>query len=244
MRNKATLLGFPVDLVDLKGALDIAREFLASGDMHHIITLNPEMIIFARRSSDLQQALMGADAYLPETAGVAWALGVKKLPGIDFMYELLKLASLEGYSVYFVGSKPGVADNAASEAARRYPELKVVGTHHGYFNEEEESLVAEIAMRDPDILLVGMGTVSQETFIHRHKEALGSRVIMGVGGSFDVLSGQIKRAPEFFRRSNLEWFYRLITQPRRLRRMACTLPHFVLLVLWERIKLRSDKATK
>ncbi len=237
MRRRVELLGFPVDLVDMGGALALAEEFLASGKPHRIVTLNPEMIILSRRNPELKEALEGADAYLPETAGVAWALRIKKLPGIDFMYELLRLASRKGYSVYFLGSEPGIAEKASEAAAARYAGLEVVGTHHGYFKSEEEGdLVAEISEADPDILLVGMGTVPQETFLHRHRSKLNARIAMGVGGSFDVLAGKVTRAPKIFRRANLEWLYRLITQPQRLGRMASTLPHFALYVLLDRAR--------
>lgn len=237
LRKKVDLLGFPVDLVDMRGALALAEEFLTSGEPHRIVTLNPEMIILSRRNQELKRALEGADAYLPETAGIAWALGIEKLPGIDFMNELLHLASRKGYSVYFLGSEPGIAEKAAESAVARYPGLKVAGTHHGYFGLEEESvLVEEISKANPDILLVGMGTVPQETFIHRHRSRLKPRIAMGVGGSFDVLSGKVNRAPESFRRAGFEWLYRLITQPQRLGRMASTLPHFAFYVLRDRLK--------
>ncbi|MHB0976690.1 MAG: WecB/TagA/CpsF family glycosyltransferase [Candidatus Aquicultorales bacterium] len=236
MHDKTTLLGYPVDLVDMDGALSLAGRFLAAGRAHHIITLNPEMIVLSRKNETLRLALSDADTYLPETAGVAWALGTKKLPGIDFMYELIALASAQGRSVYFLGAKEGIAERAAQEAARLHPGLKIAGARHGYFSiEEEDGIVSEINVRDPDILLVAMGTVPQETFIRRHKNRLKARIIMGVGGSFDVLSGNVVRAPEFFRRYNIEWFYRLITQPRRFWRMASTLPLFVVLVWKERL---------
>jgi len=121
-------------------------------------------------------------------------------------------------SVYLLGSRPGVASRAAERLVQRYPALIVAGSMHGYFTHNEEPrVVQQIQQAKPDVLLVGMGT-RQEKWIAANKQLLGARLLMGVGGSFDVISGSSRRAPRWMQRMHLEWFYRLLTQPWRWRR--------------------------
>ena len=137
------------------------------------------------------------------------------------------------YTAYFLGGMPGVAEVAAKEMMRKYPGLKVIGYHDGYFDEPEEiKLIMEIKRLSPDLLLVGLGAPRQEKWIYSNMRLLGAKVFIGVGGSFDVMAGNVKRAPEAFQKVGMEWFYRLMKQPSRLKRMT-RLPKFVVMALHE-----------
>src|SRR5262249_30683137 len=148
-------------------------------------------------------------------------------PGIDFMLEICKAAEAGGHSIYLLGSAPGVAEQAKEKLHDMYPGLKIVGTGHGFFKPSEEpSVIRRIHQKNPSRLFVVMGMPAQEKWIARHLTALGVPVVMGVGGSFDVLSGKLRRAPRWMRRVGIEWVYRFAQEPWRWRRIA-QLPVFM-----------------
>ena len=168
------------------------------------------------------------------TMSVVWALHlltgtrIQRVAGIDFMEALVARAAAEGRRVYFLGAKPEVLGKAVDVLEQRHPTLQVAGSHHGYFSREEEpDLVNEIRRSRPDIVFVGMGTPAKELWIDRHFQELDA-VCMGVGGSFDVVAGVVKRAPRWVQRAGLEWLYRLLQEPRRLwRRYLITTTIFI-----------------
>jgi N-acetylglucosaminyldiphosphoundecaprenol N-acetyl-beta-D-mannosaminyltransferase len=154
------------------------------------------------------------------------------IPGIDLMTEMCRLACDEERSIYLLGAQPGVAEKAAANLQAIFPGLKVAGTHDGYFSREheEQNVIAEIRDRAPSFLFVGMNVPWQEKWISRHLRALDVPIVMGVGGSFDVLSGQLRRAPLWMRRFGVEWVFRTLQQPWRLQRIK-DLPVFMWRVL-------------
>ena len=166
---------------------------------------------------------------IPESWGIHWAsrkLGAplaEFIPGIDMMLEICRLAADEGHSIYLLGSAPGVSQAAAEALQKRYPKLIVAGAGQGYFKSPEEaSVIAKIRQKKPALLFVGMGMPAQEKWIARNLAALGVPVVMGVGGSFDVLSGRLKRAPTWMRRLGIEWSYRLMKEPWRWKEAGLT----------------------
>ena len=174
---------------------------------------------------------------MPDGIGVVWAsryseiLLTERVAGYDLTQNIFSRIAGKNESVYFFGGAPGVASTAARQMKKVYPGLKIVGGHNGYFDaEEEKKIIADIKRLSPSILLVGLGAPKQEKWIYEHLEEVGAKVAIGVGGSFDVMAGNVKRAPKLFRKLGLEWFYRLITQPTRWRRMM-RLPKFALTVL-------------
>ena len=133
-------------------------------------------------------------------------------------------------TVYMFGGAPGVAEKAAEEMRKKYPGLKIVGIHDGYFDaKEEKNIIADIKEKKPSLLLVGLGSPKQEKWIYSNLRFTDAKLAIGIGGSFDVMSGNLKRAPEFFCKLGIEWLYRLIKQPTRFKRMM-RLPKFVLRV--------------
>jgi N-acetylglucosaminyldiphosphoundecaprenol N-acetyl-beta-D-mannosaminyltransferase len=191
------------------------------------------MIMAAEKDSALLAAFDAADLVIPDSAGVQWAARIKgqkisKIAGIDLMDTLCAQATERGWRVYFLGAAPGIAETAAHVLTKRYQGLQVAGIQHGYFTREtgEEAVIQSIATAKPDLLFVALSTPFQDGWIHKNLSRLGAKVVMGVGGSFDVLSGRLRRAPKWMRAAGLEWFFRLLQQPRRANRMF-RLPLFV-----------------
>lgn len=202
-----------------------------------VVTLNAEMLYRAQTDKTLKDLLNQADLVVPDGYGVVWAgrqLGCplpERVTGIDLMQALARRAAREKWRVYLLGAAPGVANAAATNLELKYPGLCVVGTQHGYFGPDEvETVIRKIRAVYPDLLFVALGSPKQEFFIWAHRQELGALVAIGVGGSFDVLSGRLRRAPLFFQRLHLEWFYRFIQEPYRWRRLI-VLPRFVLMVM-------------
>lgn len=234
--TRRSVLGVPVDAVTLAEALERAGACLAAAEPGRpalIFTPNPELIMQAQHDPELMEIAAAADLALPDGIGVVWALrrqGLKvagRVPGVEFMLSLLARADREGRSVFLLGARAGVVAAAAHQAEVRFPGLRVAGWADGYFGRAGEAeVVRRVAGSGADILLVGMGVPAQERFLHRHRTEFGPvRLAMGVGGSFDVLSGVVRRAPAAVRRVGLEWLWRLLSQPSRWRRQLA-LPQF------------------
>ena len=215
-----------------------------------VVTPNPEIVWLARRNEALKTAINNAGLVLADGVGItigARILGTPlrggRIPGIDFASALLDEISSFGGSVYLFGAKPGVAEEAANNLAQRYPGLKISGTADGYFT-DDLPIIESINAAQPDVLFVCLGSPKQELWMANNLHRLNTKICAGLGGSLDVFAGRVKRAPTFFRKTGLEWFYRLIREPRRITRMA-KLPLYILLVMWKRITGgRSSKGTR
>lgn len=235
---KESFLGIPADVVTIGEATERIRRMLAEDRPHFIASVNPEICMAARQDATLRAALLGADLGIPDGIGIVLASRLRRgrlrarVTGIDLMQELCAMAAKEGLGVYLFGAAAGVAEAAAASLARRYPGLRIAGTQHGYIAPEEEGEAAQkIAAAGAEMVFVGLGSPRQEYFVARHGAATGARVLVVVGGSFDVLSGRLRRAPASWQRLGLEWLYRLLQQPGRWRR-ALVLPRFLLAVLF------------
>jgi N-acetylglucosaminyldiphosphoundecaprenol N-acetyl-beta-D-mannosaminyltransferase len=241
------ILDIRVDKVDMMGALCVVDSFVQEGGFHHIVTLNAEIIYQAQFNQPLKDLINSADLVTPDGAGIVWAAGFlgepvpERVTGIDLMLEICKQARHNGWRIYLLGGSPGVADEAADKLRAQYPNINIVGTHHGYFKENEEAEVLEkVRKAEPDLIFVALGAPRQEFWIRAHKESLPVKVAIGVGGSFDVVSGRVKRAPVWMQKLKLEWLARLIKEPWRLKRML-SLPKFVLMVIRSKSELEAKK---
>lgn len=235
-----SLLGIRVTRLTNAEALECLERFIESGRPHLVVTADSSGVVVARRDEEFRRIVNSADLVTADSAGIVWAarrLGQplpERVSGCDLAERLCALAAQRGYSVFFYGAAPGVAEAAATNMQARYPGLRVAGTSHGFLSPpEQEALVERIRAARPDILLVALGIPRQEKWIHAHRERLGVPVMIGVGGSFDVFSGRVRRAPLWMQRHGLEWIYRLASNPRKLAKVA-TLPRFVWMVLRER----------
>jgi len=237
MNRKTHILGVPFDAVTMQEAVARAKKMLAEGGMHFICTPNPEIVMEAQKDRELMHILQEADMVVPDGIGVVWASKYseirlrERVAGYDLTQSLMaELAGTEE-TFYFFGGAPGVASAAARKMMKQYPGLKVVGVHNGYFDEKEEKrIIQDIKTKSPSILLVGLGAPKQEKWIYDNIRLVKPKIAIGVGGCFDVMAGNVKRAPKIFQKLGLEWFYRLITQPTRWKRML-RLPKFAFTVL-------------
>ncbi|MBP2653024.1 MAG: glycosyl transferase, WecB/TagA/CpsF family [Firmicutes bacterium] len=231
------VLGVRVDVVTMDKAVEILENFIAERVSRVVATANAEMIMATKGDSNLAQILEQADLVVPDGAGVVWAAryqGCKvpeRVAGYDLVQRLLAQAASHGYRVYFFGGAEGVADKACQAAKKQYPGLKLAGTRNGFFSAKDERLIIEeIRSTRPDILLVALGVPKQEKWLATHLKELNVPVSIGVGGTFDVMAGNMKRAPLWMQRLNLEWLFRLLMQPKRALRMMA-LPRFVIAVI-------------
>ena len=237
MRKLTHVLGVPFDAVTMEEAVARAKKLLTEEGQHIICTPNPEIVMEAQRDQELMNILHEADMVVPDGIGVVWASKyseirlTERVAGYDLGQNLMAELAATDETFYFFGGAPGVANTAARKMMKKYPGLKVVGVHNGYFDEKEEKrIIQDIKTKSPSILLVGLGAPKQEKWIYDNIRLTGAKVAIGVGGSFDVMAGNVKRAPKIFQKLGLEWFHRLITQPTRWKRMM-RLPKFALTVL-------------
>lgn len=235
------ILGIPIDRVDRQEALDIIDRFAKDGGCHHIVTANPEILDRASDDEALADLLRRADLITADGNGILLAarlLGTafpERVTGVELAEDLCRESGARKLSLYFLGGKPGIARDAAVRMRRLYPDVNIAGYWHGYFRTHEDNVLQDIRNAKPDILLVGLGAPLQDEFIAHHQCELNIPVAMGVGGSFDVLSGHVKRAPKLFQNLRLEWAYRIATDPARWLR-ALALPRFV----WKVLKSRQS----
>ncbi|MEN3000311.1 MAG: WecB/TagA/CpsF family glycosyltransferase [Armatimonadota bacterium] len=227
-----TILGVRVHRVGMQDALRCIEQWIAERVPRLVITADANALMLAQQDGEFRTLLQQADLVTPDGAGLLWAarrLGQQfpeRVPGVELVAQLARLSHERGYRLYFVGAAPGVAERAAHALRQRFPNAQIVGVHHGYFRPEEEpALLEQIRAARPDVLLVGMGMPRQEKWIARHKDALGVPVSVGVGGSFDVYAGVVKRAPRWMQRYGLEWLWRLMHDPRKIAKV-CNLPRF------------------
>lgn len=231
------VLGVSIDEVTMAEALAIVENYIGKRQPRLVATANAEMVMLAQQDSELARILNQADLVVPDGAGVVWAARHQGRPvpervaGYDLAQVLLAKAAVCGYRVYFFGGAPGVANKAREAAQRWYPGLQVVGVRHGFFTADDETgIIEEIRRNEPDVLLAALGVPKQEKWLAAHLAELAVPVAIGVGGTFDVMAGVMRRAPLWMQQAGLEWLFRLYCQPTRLIRMMA-LPRFVLRVL-------------
>lgn len=236
--SRIDFLGSPVDNLSLAEALERVNVFIRSRKPHQIVPQNASKLWRMNRDARLAEIVRGAHLVIPEKAIVMGAgfLGTplkEHVGGVMLAIALLPIAAERGYRMYFLGARPHVVEEVVRRMNRDFPSLPVAGWHHGYFTAEEEpGLIASIRDSRPDILLVALGTPKQEYWIRQHMEELRVPVVMGVGGTFNVLAGLKKDTPAWLRRLALEWLYRLVQDPRNLwKRYLITIPWFLRRVL-------------
>lgn len=236
-----TILSTRIDNISLKDALTLVSSFLADNSPHQIITANSLMILEAHKNKNLKKIFDDASLVIPESAGIHWAAKFlktplkEKIPGIDFMLSILRFVQEKKHSVFFLGAKEEVIKKATDEIKKKFPNLKTAGFHNGYFSENEDAVISQIKSSNAEILFAGLNTPFQELWLNKNLEKLGVKIAIGVGGSFDVLSGNLRRAPSWMVKLNTEWLFRVVQQPWRSVRIL-KLFIFLLKIFKERIK--------
>ncbi|EOC99540.1 WecB/TagA/CpsF family glycosyltransferase [Caldisalinibacter kiritimatiensis] len=248
MVQSIKIMGVRVDKVTLNSAEREAKGYLKQNDTNVIYTPNTEIVMAAKKDNKLKRILNDGDLIVPDGIGLVYASRIKKKPlaervtGYDLSIKLLEIANKNGYKLFLLGGKQGVAKEASEKIKKKYPNIKIAGYHHGYFkgthigykgHDEEKKVIEQINSVNPDILFVGFGAPKQEIWIHNNKHDLNTKLIIGNGGTLDVLAGRVKRAPMIYQKLGLEWLYRLIKEPRRVKRQA-VLPLFALKVLFSK----------
>lgn len=230
------ILGVRIDKVNMDEATKIAEKYLREDKLHMVFTPNPEMIVNANQDEEFKTILNSSSLNIPDGNGIVWASKKMKDPleervaGFDFIHRLFELGKDKNINFYFLGSKPGVAEKAKENLKNIYEYINVVGTQDGYFKEaDEEKIVDDINQKQTDILLVALGSPKQEKFIYKYKDRLNCKIAIGVGGCFDVISGEVKRAPNIFIKMKLEWLYRGLSDFKRMKRLIA-IPKFMLKV--------------
>ncbi|MCC7492093.1 MAG: WecB/TagA/CpsF family glycosyltransferase [Fimbriimonadaceae bacterium] len=235
--GRVEILGVPIDAVTYDEALARIDGFIASGQPHHVFTADVSGIMKAGEEPELLEIVRTCDLVTADGAGVLWAARLFDLPvpervsGVDLVRRLASLAASQGYRPYLLGAAPGVAATAADILQRENPGLQIAGLQDGYF-QDEAAVVAAIQAAAPQVLYVALGIPKQEQFIRRWYRELGVPVCLGIGGSFDVISGKLERAPVWMQRAGLEWLFRVWQEPKRLPRLLA-LPRFVLAIARE-----------
>ncbi|MFQ5636353.1 MAG: WecB/TagA/CpsF family glycosyltransferase, partial [Gammaproteobacteria bacterium] len=240
--ERVLILGVPVDCVDMDGALAAVDDMIAGDRAHTILAVNPEKIMAARRDAATLESLRQASLLIPD--GIGAVLGIRllhrkrvdRVPGSELMPRLCERSVDEGYRLFLYGASEAVNARAVEVLTERYPGVRIVGRQHGFMAEEQmPELVERINESGAQILFVALGSPRQELWINRYMPRLTSvKVYQGVGGTFNVIAGEVRRAPEIFCRLHLEWFYRLMTDPRRIARQI-VLPWYALLVLRQKL---------
>lgn len=246
--KRCNVLGQPVDAVNFAGALAFVDERIrSSAPAGTVLAVNPEKLVTLKNNPFLADFFRSAALLIPDGIGVVGALrlqgeSVSRVPGADLMQAICGLAASKGYSVFLYGGKEEVSAKAAAELGVRYPGIRIVGRRNGYVSPcEQNDLVAEINESGAQVLFVALGSPRQEEWMSQHMTKLhGVSIIQGIGGTLDTIAGTVKRAPVFWQRIHLEWFYRLLKQPSRAPRQLKLLK-FVFDVMVDELKRRAAR---
>lgn len=241
MRKLIKILDVNIDRLNLEQSVERVKELTADRSQPSlVVTPNSEMLALAADDSELAGILNSADLATADGIGVVIASKIlgkplaERVAGFDLISALFEELAKEEIKFYFLGGKPGIVERAAANLKEEYPALKISGYHHGYLDrEKQQQVIKEINEKNVDLLLVGMGVPLQEKFLAKNLHKLNIGTAITVGGSFDVLAGEVERAPLWMQKAALEWFYRLLQEPSRFGRMLA-LPRFIYLVIKSR----------
>lgn len=240
--NRMLVLGTEIDRISFSEAIELALNCMEHRRGDYVVTPNSEIVLRARKERELNAALSSAALLLPDSVGIELACRIlgtpieERIPGIDFASVLFAHMAKRGKNVFFLGAKEGVAERAASALLKSFPGIVIAGTENGYFEpSDEEKLIGRINAASPDLLLVCLGAPKQELWMYHNASRLRVGLMAGLGGALDVFSGDIPRAPTAWRKSGLEWLFRLLHEPKRMKR-TIKLPLIFFAALWNRIK--------
>jgi N-acetylglucosaminyldiphosphoundecaprenol N-acetyl-beta-D-mannosaminyltransferase len=252
-RLRRELFGVPLDALTLGETVQLCMGAVQNGELLEVGVVNAAKIVKLRNDTALRDAVLGCDLIVADGQSVVWASRVLRRPlpervaGIDLFQRLLHMAEQQGRSVYFLGARADVLEGMVERIRLQHPALRIAGSRHGYYGPDEAPGVADaIKSSGADLLFLGMTSPKKEVFVATYGARTGAKVVHGVGGSFDVLAGVVKRAPRLWQRTGFEWLYRALQEPRRLgRRYLTTNVAFVGLVAREWVRsIRSGKKVR
>lgn len=236
--DRIDILGVGFDAITKEEALARCLA-IAARDKGYVATPNPEIIWRCRQDDAASEAVNGATLVVADGIGVIYGAKIlgkpieNRIPGIDLASAVMESMAKNGMTLFLLGAKPGIAEKAAENLTKEYKGLKIVGTHDGYFK-DDAPVIDQINKVKPDVIFVCLGSPRQEQWARENLPKLDAHLCMCLGGSLDVFSGNVERAPKVFQTLGLEWLYRLLKEPSRIGRMM-VLPKFLLLAIKERI---------
>jgi N-acetylglucosaminyldiphosphoundecaprenol N-acetyl-beta-D-mannosaminyltransferase len=243
-RSASRVFGIPIELAQPAEMLRTITGWVGSGTPHRVMYVNAHVVNESRAIPELRRALESAELVYCDGYGVRLAARVLEVPvphrmtGADWVWGLAALCEAAGSSLYLLGSDPPIAQQAATRLKRWYPDLNIAGSHHGYFDLDSphsERVIEDINSRDPDIVIVGMGTPKQELWVQRNADRLNADVLWTVGALLDYIAGRVPRAPRWLSDNGLEWIFRLAVEPHRMwKRYLLGNPAFLSRVMNER----------
>ena len=237
---RVDILGVGFDNISKADAIDYILSIMPDHNAEYIVTPNPEIVMLARKDASLASAIEKACLVIPDGIGIMYGAKIlrktikERIPGIDFTSSLFERMVEEGKSVFLFGAKPGVAEKAAENISAQFPGIVISGFCDGYFS-DDAPIIEKINAAKPDFLMVCLGCPKQELWMQTNAAKLDVGVMIGAGGSLDVFSGTVERAPMAWRKLGLEWLHRLLKDPKRIRRMA-VLPKFIFAVIFSRFR--------
>ncbi len=246
MRDTITILGVPIDRVTRNDAGKITEDLIqvSNKSCKMIFAPNVEFIMMAQKDEEFFNILKESSLSTPDSIGVI--IGAKlqgkffpeRIPGQSYFRKIIELSNEKGYSIYLLGGKPGIPEKVRQNLKKEFPNVNIVGVHHGYFGEnEEKAVIQEINSLKPNVLFVALGAPKQEKWIKQHQKELQVDVATGQGGTYDYEAGRIKRAPEWIQKIGMEWFWRLLREPKRIKRQL-VLPVYLIKVLFAKDKTK------
>lgn len=240
-KNRINFFGVNLDLLTVEETLSQISKFIETKQYVQHVVVNVAKLVYAQKDMNLREIINSCPLINVDGAGIiigAKLLGInipERVTGIDLMQKLIEYSALKGYRVYFFGAEEEIVKKVVDIYKEKYPELTVAGYRNGYYSdEEEENIVSDIRNSEADILFVAMGSPKKEIFLNKYSEKMKVSFTMGVGGSFDVVAGKVKRAPKWMQAINSEWIYRLVQEPKRMwKRYAVTNSIFLAMLIKE-----------
>jgi N-acetylglucosaminyldiphosphoundecaprenol N-acetyl-beta-D-mannosaminyltransferase len=243
-RERVVFFGVPLDPWTMNETVGEIDRRVQRGQFTQHVVVNTAKLVYMQQDPELLESVASCDIINVDGMGVVWggrSMGLpipERVAGIDLFYRLLDLAERRGYRVFFLGARPEVVERAVSKIQSGYPRLNIAGWHHGYFWDKEDDLVAKVKGSAAELLFVAVTSPMKEKFIARRGQELGVKFVMGVGGTFDVVAGLVKRAPLWMQNAGLEWFFRVLQEPRRMwKRYAVTNSKYAWMLLREKARL-------
>lgn len=236
MSNRAKVLDIPIDLTNLSEVINTIKERIKDNKKTHIITVNSEIAMLSKSDSEFKNILINSDLNVADGSGIVWALkkkkiNIEKLAGIELAENCIK--HIPNSRIFFLGAKEEIVSKAFENMSNKYKNNNLIAYRNGYFNDEdEEEIIKQINDLEIDILLIALGAPKQDKWILKNKNKINAKIFIGVGGSFDVFSGKINRAPKLMINLQLEWLYRLYKDPSRWKR-SLAIPKFMFTFLKE-----------
>tara|TARA_R110001592_G_scaffold101880_3_gene288070 strand:- start:934 stop:1677 length:744 start_codon:yes stop_codon:yes gene_type:complete len=245
--SRIEFMGSPMDNLSMQESVNIIETNVANGAFLQHVVVNVAKLVHMQDDSELAESVKACDMINIDGMGVV--LGARfcghnvpeRVAGVDLFHQLLAMSARREFPVFLLGASQEVVTKTAETVKRLYPELCLAGFHHGYFFDEkgdnEQAVVEQIKTSGAKLLFVAITSPRKENFINRWQDQLGVNFVMGVGGTFDVVAGKVKRAPKWMQQYGLEWFYRIVQEPRRMwKRYLITNSQFLFLLLKEKFK--------